>query len=64
MELPDLKYDFHHALIDSVKIGPRREVTMIIQALLWEGHRGHRSPNIYFRCGGIINVDEVTAFFS
>ncbi len=37
---------------------------MIIQALLWEGHRGYRSPNIYFRCGGIINVDDVIAFFS
>ena len=64
MKLPDLKHDFHHALIDSVKIGPRREVTMTIQALLWEGSRGYRSPNIYLRCGGIVNLDEVAAFFS
>jgi hypothetical protein len=64
MELPDLKHDFHHALIESVKIGPRREVTMTIQALLWEGQRGYRSPNIYLRCGGITNFDEVKAFFS
>lgn len=64
MGLPDLKHDFHHALIDSVRVGPRREVTMTIQALLWEGSRGYRSPNIYLRCGGIVNLEEVKAFFS
>jgi hypothetical protein len=63
MELPNLKHDYHHALIDSVRIGPRREVTMTIQALLWEGQRGYGSPNIYIRCGGITNLDEVKAFF-
>ena len=64
MELPNLRHDFHHALIASVRIGPRREVTMTIQALLWEGQHGYRSPNIYLRCGGIVNFDEVKAFFS
>ena len=64
MKLPDLKHDFHHALIDSVQVGPRREVTMTIQALLWEGQSGHRSANIYLRCGGIANFDEVKAFFN
>ena len=64
MELPNLRHDFHHALIDSVRIGPRCEVTMTIQALLWEGQRGYRSPNIYLRCGGIVNFDEVKTFFS
>jgi hypothetical protein len=64
MNLPDLKHDFHHALIDSVQVGPRREVTMTIQALLWEGQSGHLSPNIYLRCGGIVNFDEVKAFFN
>ena len=64
MKLPDLKHDFHHAFIDSVQVGPRREVTMTIQALLWEGSSGHRSPNIYLRCGGIANFDEVKVFFN
>ena len=64
MQLPDLKHDFHHALIDSVQFGPRREVTMTIQALLFEGPSGQRSPNIYLRCGGIVNFDEVKAFFN
>ena len=64
MQLPDLKHDFHHALIDSVQIGPRREVTLTIQALLLEGPSGHRGPNIYLRCGGIVNFDEVKAFFN
>jgi len=64
VKLPDLKHGFHHALIDSVRVGPRREVTMTIQALLWEGQSGHRRPNIYLRCGGIVNFDEVKAFFN
>ena len=64
MELPNLRHDFHHALIDSVRIGPRREVSMTIEVLLWEGQRGYRSPNINLRCGGIVNFDEVKAFFS
>ena len=64
MKIPGLKYDFHHAHIDSVQVGPRREVTMTIQALLWEGQSGHRSPNIYLRCGGIVNFDEVKVFFN
>ena len=64
MKLPDLKHDFHHALIDSVQVGPRREATMTIQVLLWEGQSGHLSPNIYLRCGGIANFDEVKAFFN
>ena len=64
MNLPDLKHDFHHALIDGVQVGPRREVTMTIEVLLWEGQSGHRSSNIYLRCGGIVNFDEVKAFFS
>ena len=63
VKLPDLKHNFHHALVESVQFGPRREVTMTIQALLWEGPSGHRSPNIYLRCGGIVNFDEVEAFF-
>lgn len=64
MKLPDLKHDFHHAVIDSVQVGPRREVTMTIQALRWEGVSGHLRPNIYVRCGGIVNFDEVKAFFN
>ena len=64
MQLPDLKHDFHHAFIDSVQLGPCREVTMTIQALLWEGPSGRMGPNIYLRCGGIVNFDEVKAFFN
>ena|SRR5687768_9434713 len=64
MQLPELKHDLHHALIGSVQVGPRREVSMTIQALLWEGQSGHRGPNIYLRCGGIVNFDEVKEFFN
>ncbi len=64
MELPNLKHDFHHTLIHYVRLGPRREVTMTIQALLWEGQGGFRGPNIFLRFGGIVNFDEVKAFLS
>ena len=64
MKLPDLKHDFHHAHVNSVQVGPRREANMTIQVLLWDGQSGHLSPNIHLRCGGIVNFDEVKAFFN
>jgi len=64
MELPDLKYEYSHCVINSVKIGPRREITLSIQILEWIGQSGQLSSAKPLRFGGIVNFDEVKDFFS
>jgi hypothetical protein len=63
VELPSLKYDFSHSLIEAIEVGPRREVTFTITILVWHGTRGHSVPGIQVRFGGIENFDEVASFF-
>jgi hypothetical protein len=63
MELPELKYDFTHAQIQNVSVGPRREVSMSIEILEWNGQFAKRGDLLSFRCGGINNFGEVDAFF-
>ena len=60
--LPPLP-DFNDAVIQKVVIGPRREVTLLVQLLVWENSVGHHTPAITVRFGGIVNFDEVKAFF-
>ena len=64
MKLPPLIRDFRHATIQGVTVGPRREVTLAIAPLAWHGHNGDHSETVCVRFGGIINFDEVTAFFA
>jgi hypothetical protein len=63
VELPQLKYDFSHSLIESIEVGPRREATFSIAILEWHGHRGQYAYTVRARFGGIENVAEVAAFF-
>ncbi len=63
MELPVLPYDFCHAFIEEVRIGPRHEVTITISPLVWSNHQGHHIAAVPVRFGGIINFEEVSAFF-
>jgi hypothetical protein len=48
MELPSLVHDFSDARIDAVVIGPRRELTLSITPLVWDGPNG--------RCGEPVRV--------
>ncbi|MBW4683289.1 MAG: hypothetical protein KME19_24860 [Microcoleus vaginatus WJT46-NPBG5] len=59
--LPDLKYNFHDALLEKVEVGPRREVTLhiILYSVYYEG-----GPSVQVRFGAITNFDSVSAFFS
>ena len=63
MELPNLKYEYSHSFISSVSIGPRREATLSIQILVAiVGHQPSLDKSLRF--GGIVNFDEVKAFFT
>ena len=63
MELPDLKHDYSHSVINGVIIGPRREVTLSIQILEWAGQSAQLSAITPLRFGGIVNFNEVKEFF-
>jgi hypothetical protein len=62
--LPPLVYDFNHARIDGVEVGPRREITLLIAPLLWAGSVGRNLEGVRVRFGGIENFDEAKSFFS
>jgi hypothetical protein len=64
MELPSLGHDFSHARIDAVVVGPRREVTLSIAPLVWDGPNGRHGEPVRVRFGGIENVAQVSAFFA
>jgi hypothetical protein len=62
--LPSLIHDFSHAHIRSVSVGPRREVTLAVSPLVWEGHNGRLTDPVPVRFGGVENFAEVSAFFA
>lgn len=64
IELPSLVHDFRHAHIRGVSVGPRREVTLAVSALVWVGHNGRLADPVPVRFGGIENFAEVSAFFA
>ena len=64
MELPNLKYEYSHSVINGVTIGPGQEATLSIQILEWRGQSGQLSPAKSLRFGGIVNFDEVKMFFT
>ena len=64
MELPQLPYDFNGAIIEDIVVGPRREVTLLIVPCVWTGHQGKSLPSMTVRFGGIVNFEEVSAFFA
>ena len=62
--LPELPSDFNHALFESVAFGPRREMTLKLNPLVWVGNRGLYGPAVTVRFGGIVNFEEVKALFA
>ncbi len=63
MELPNLKHDFYNALVDAADIGPRQELNLSME--LWQGNRSRGEGRLVsIRFGGIVNFDEVQAFFT
>jgi hypothetical protein len=59
MTLPELPYNFHDAGVDSIVLGPRNEVTLLV-GLDEPGDPSH--SNVYVRFGGITNYQEVASF--
>ncbi len=64
MTLPALPYNFNHASIEGVVVGPRREVTLMVSPLVWKGQQGFHIPAVPVRFGGIVNFEQVSAFFA
>ena len=62
MNLPELP-NFNDATIEQVTLGLRRELTLTTK-LLPRVNGAMRSPAIVLRFGGIVNIDEVRAFFT
>ena len=61
---PPLVHDFDHAIIERAVVGPRREVTLVVLPLVWEGQNGTRACSMDVRFGGIKNLAEVSAFLA
>jgi hypothetical protein len=64
MTLPSLVYDYTHARIERCDFGPRREVTLTLSVLLWNGPKGNYLEGVRVRFGGIENFEEVSTFFA
>ncbi|AWM35626.1 hypothetical protein GobsT_66930 [Gemmata obscuriglobus] len=62
--LPLLVHDFSHARVEAVAVGPRREVTLSVSPLVWDGGAGRYAAPVPVRFGEIENVSEVSAFFA
>jgi hypothetical protein len=63
MNLPSLTYDFSHADITDVTVGPRREFTLTVNVLVFEGFKGRHIEGVRVRFGGVANFEEVSAFW-
>ena len=67
--VPELQHNFSGAVILEARVGPRREVTLLME--LWPMFRERpvsqwrlgEGPVVELRFGGIENFDEVSAFF-
>ncbi|HZK81685.1 MAG TPA: hypothetical protein VFC46_11470 [Humisphaera sp.] len=62
MELPALVYDYNDALIEHYSVGPRREVTLHVNVVRWQGSVGRYASPVQVRFGGVKNFEEVVAF--
>jgi len=58
MPLPALSYHFHDAHLDDVTLGPRNEVTLILDL----DDPRQKQQRIHLRFGGITNFSEVRLF--
>jgi hypothetical protein len=64
MKLPNLKYDFSHAVITRAQVGAQREITLTIKTLEWVGNQGHHSSEKYIHFDGIVNFGKAKEFFT
>jgi hypothetical protein len=55
VDLPDLRLDFYGATIDEARVGPRRELALVLRDMAG-------NPYAQVRFGGITNFGEVKAF--
>ena len=55
--------NFQDAAIEEVIVGPRREVTLRLRPMLWEGARGKHGPALVVRFGGIREFERVADRF-
>ena len=63
MVLPSLVYGYNHADMDGFSVGPRREITLDIRLLSWNGSVGEYGPPVQVRFGAVTNLDAVADFF-
>lgn len=58
--LPDLRWNFHDANLESVRLGPRREVTLriVLYSIFYPG-----APRVEVRFGGIFDSETVHKYF-
>ena len=62
--LSPLPSDFNGAIIDTVTVGPRRELVLIVSPMVWEGQQARHVDPVSVRFGGVKNLEEVSAFFA
>ncbi len=56
-------HSFHHATIQSVHIGPRAAVTLILLPLLWNGSQGYYGKPLEVRLSAIETFERVRRYF-
>jgi hypothetical protein len=63
--LPDLRYDYYAAFVREAVLGPRRELSLVIERNVGmpPGRVKAHEPTVQIRFGGIANYDEVRSFF-
>ncbi len=63
--LPELPHNFHEGRIDSVRVGPRRELTLTVAGyfpIAGSQWRRYQSETWQVRFGGIENIEAVRTF--
>ena len=63
MALPSLVHDYNDARIEGFAVGPRREITLDISILSWNGSTGRYGATVQVRFGAVTNLDKVAEFF-
>jgi hypothetical protein len=62
--LPEIRDELYNAAIETVRFGPRREFTLAVRRLIWEGSHGRLENRLtYVRFGGVNNLEAVHQFF-
>ncbi len=62
-EIADAYGNFADATVEEVRVGPRREVTLIVSPLVWRGSQSEEGPPVAVRFGGIEEFPRVAEQF-